>query len=49
MKARRWLRSLGLLQRDLTAGGLEAAQAHRRRVAAARRIQRWLVLEARAI
>ena len=45
MKARRWLRSLGLLQRDLTAGGLEAAQAHRRRVAAARRIQRWLVLE----
>ena len=42
MKARRWLRALGLLKRDLSAEGQAMAAVQRRRTAAAKCIQRWL-------
>jgi hypothetical protein len=41
MKARRWLRALGLLKHDLSAQGQAAAAELRRRTAAAKSIQRW--------
>jgi hypothetical protein len=44
MKTRRWFRSLGLLKQDLSSEGLVALAVQRKRIAAAKCIQRWLVL-----